>query len=138
MFTKEHIAKLLSVNGLSIDAPDEEIKSLLLSAHWHQDDVETAVMVLRENKDTHTTHVDTLHNIFRSDDRLKPETVSALLGINMELSADDLEKHDRYKRGNLPFSTALVIFFVSFSLAVGILGLSMWYLGVGAFHHSEF
>lgn len=138
MLSREHITKLLSLNGISPDAPDEEIKSLLLSAHWHEDDIETAVMVLRENKDTHETRVDTSRNVFSNEDRLNPETVSALLGVNMELSSEDIKQQVRYKQGAWPLSLVVTMLLVALMFAVGVVGFSMWYLRVGAFHQSVF
>lgn len=90
MISKEHIERVLRMNGLKPTASDEEIKSLLISAKWHKEDAELAVTVLRENKETHKTHVDTLHKVFTSDDRLDPESISSLLGIDVELNSNDI------------------------------------------------
>lgn len=90
MISKEHIERVLRMNGLKPTASDEEIKSLLISAKWHEEDAELAVTVLRENKETHKTHVDTLHKVFTSDDRLDPESISSLLGIDVELNSNDI------------------------------------------------
>ncbi|MEZ4200095.1 MAG: hypothetical protein R3B69_00595 [Candidatus Paceibacterota bacterium] len=90
MIDRRHIEKILRINGLSPIAEDEEIRSVLISAKWHKDDVETALTVLRENTTTGQAHVDVLHNVFNSDARLSPEAIQSLLGIDVELTSDQV------------------------------------------------
>lgn len=136
MFQRDQIEKLLSLNGVHTTASDDEIKSVLFSARWHKDDVEAAMMVLRENKVTHETHVDSLHKVFRSDDRLRPETVSALLGIEMNVSSEELSgSHGRRRRG-LSSSQFMNIALVSLALSVIFVLSSMWFLQMGLFHQT--
>ena len=136
MFKKEHIEKMLRLNGVSLDDPDDVIKSVLISAQWHEDDVEAAVLVLRENKDSHETHVDSLHKVFRSDERLRPETISSLLGIEMDLSSKDIEV--RRKRVHQPLmpSQVLVMAVISLVLSLIFVFAAMWYLETGLFHQT--
>ncbi len=136
MFDRDHITKILKINGIELDAPDEEIKSILVSANWHHDDVETALMVLRENTVSHETHVDTLHKIFRSDERLKPETISSLLGIDMDISSKDIELKRKLAKGRFTMGLVVQIFLVSLFFAVVIMLSSMWLLEFGIFHQT--
>ncbi|OIP78428.1 MAG: hypothetical protein AUK16_00215 [Parcubacteria group bacterium CG2_30_44_11] len=133
MFERSQIEQLLSLNGVGTGATDDEIKSVLMSARWHKDDVEAAIMVLRENKVTHQTHVDSLHKVFRTDDRLRPETVSALLGIEMNVSSEDIDKIRKYKRSMTP-TQIMSIAFISLALSVIFVMASMWYLEMGIFY----
>ncbi|MFT5849875.1 MAG: hypothetical protein ACI9H6_000701 [Patiriisocius sp.] len=135
MFQKTHIEKFLSLNGVEPSAPDDQIKSVLLSAQWHEDDVEAAILVLRENPLDHKTHVDSIHKVFRSDERMKPETISALLGIEMDVKPADLTSQ---KRSNRNFVTLQLLFIVVFSLllATGFLIASMYLLEMGPFHRT--
>ena len=136
MFDRDHITKILKINGIELDAPDEEIKSILVSANWHHDDVETALMVLRENTVSHETHVDTLHKIFRSDERLKPETISSLLGIDMDISSKDIELKRKLAKGRFTMGLVVQIFLVSLFFAVVIMLSSMWLIEFGIFHQT--
>jgi len=136
MFKKEHIEKMLRLNGVSLDDPDDVIKSVLISAQWHEDDVEAAVLVLRENKDSHETHVDSLHKVFRSDERLRPETISSLLGIEMDLSSKDIEVRRKRARRALMPSQVLVMAVISLMLSLIFVFAAMWYLETGLFHQT--
>ncbi len=136
MFQRDQIEKLLSLNGVHTTASDDEIKSVLFSARWHKDDVEAAMMVLRENKITHETHVDSLHKVFRSDERLRPETVSALLGIEMEVTSDELTGTRGLPRAGLSSGQFMSIALVSLALSVIFVLSSMWFLEMGFFHRT--
>lgn len=136
MFKKEHIEKMLRLNGVSLDDPDDVIKSVLISAQWHEDDVEAAVLVLRENKDSHETHVDSLHKVFRSDERLRPETISSLLGIEMDLSSKDIEVRRKRLHQALMPSQVLVMAVISLVLSLIFVFAAMWYLETGLFHQT--
>ncbi len=85
MLDKKHIESILKINGLANSAPDEEIRSVLLSARFNNDEIQTAMMVLRENIKTNKTHVDGLHKVFRTDQALQPAEISQLLGIDVDL-----------------------------------------------------
>lgn len=137
MFERSQVEKLLSLNGVSPQSSDEEIKSVLLSARWHKDDIEAAVLVLRENTVTHQTHVDSMHKVFRSDERLRPETVSALLGIEMNVMSDDLGQRAgrRPVRGLTP-RQMMFIAIVSLALSVTFVMAAMWSLEMGMFHQT--
>lgn len=90
MIDKRSIEVFLRVNGIPPTAPDEEIRSVLLSAKWNANEVDTALVVLKENIKSQETHVDTLHKVFNSDDRLSSSEISSLLGIDVALSSDDI------------------------------------------------
>lgn len=137
MLNREHIEKLLVTNGVAPTASDEEIKSVLLSARWHKDDVETAMIVLRENTSTHQSHIDSLHKIFRSDERLKPETVSALLGVSMNVSSANLPRSKGSRRPQLTLLQFLGIFVIASVIAVGMVTLSLWQFEIGPFHQTH-
>ena len=136
MFKKDHIEKMLRLNGVSVDDPDDVIKSVLISAQWHEDDVEAAVLVLRENKENHETHVDSLHKVFRSDERLRPETISSLLGIEMDLSSKDLEVRRKRVQRSLGPSQVMIMALISLILSLIFVFAAMWYLETGLFHQT--
>lgn len=83
MIQREHIEKLLKLNGIETNAKDEEIRSVLISARFDHEEVDTALMVLRENVETKKTRVDGLHKVFRTDKSLSSAEINSLLGINV-------------------------------------------------------
>lgn len=136
MFQRDHIERLLKLNGVSTTDSDEEIKSVLISAQWHKDDVEAAFLVLRENVNDHKTHVDSLHKIFRSDERLRPETISSLLGIDMDITSKDIERRHKIDNGTMTASQVMQISLVSLGLSLIFVFAAMWYLQIGLFHQT--
>lgn len=135
MLDRTHIENFLRLNGVSPTAPDEEIKSVLISASWHQSDIDTAITVLRENTDTQRRRVDSLHRVFNTDDHLQPEMVSALLGIEMDVSPEQVALR-RSRRGGLPWSDILRILATSFTLSIIFVLVAMWYFEIGWFHQT--
>ena len=135
MIDRSLVESILRTNGIAATESDEVIKSVLVRANWHEEDVETALTVLRENTITHETKTDSLHKIFRSDERLKPETISALLGVEVELPPKPAVTEDRTVR---PVSRMqlLQIVFISATLGLGGVLFAMWFSGTGVFHHT--
>jgi hypothetical protein len=136
MFQRDHVEKLLRLNGVASTSSDEEIKSILISAQWHKDDVEAAVLVLRENKVDHQTHVDSIHKVFRSDERLRPETISSLLGIDMEITSNDISLSRKRNSGAMTPIQVMQIVIISLVLSLIFVFTAMWYLRMGMFHHT--
>ncbi len=136
MLERSHIEQLLRINGAGISSPDEEIRSVLLGARWHQKDVETALLVLRENTKSHETHVDSLHKIFRTDDHLRPETISSLLGIDVAIPRSQVTKNVAKRQRNLTTAQVIQISLLSLCFAALFVFGSMYYLHMGLFHIS--
>ena len=131
MLQKKDIETILKINGVSVGAPDEEIRSVLLSARYNNDDVDTAIMVLRENTKTHQTRVDGLHKIFRSDEGLKPAEISALLGIEVEVGEVTI---DRNKNREMSYLQTTIVSLLAAGLALAGVFAAMYFYEVGAFH----
>ncbi len=133
MLNKHHIEKILKLNGVEPSSPDGDIKSVLLRARWKEDDIETALVVLRENKETMERKIDTLHRVFHSDDHLEPEMVSSLLGVDI---TENLRNHKiRYEQSQANMAHATIgIITVSLVICCSLLLLSMWMWKIGPFH----
>ena len=129
MINKDVVEQYLRANGVQPSAPDEEIKEVLFSAKWHHDDIDTALMVLREDPKTHQTHVDSLHKVFHSDERLQPETISALLGITVDIKHPD----ERAKENRVAASSIISMVVVASALSGTFVLMAMWYLKIGVF-----
>jgi hypothetical protein len=134
MIDRRHIEELLRLNGVKETAPDEEIKSVLISARWHEKDIETALVVLRENKDSHATRVERLNKVFTSDDKLKPELISSLLGVDVDISNDAFGSDPRKNRRSLTFGQIVQICCLSILISSACIIGMMWHLEVGLFH----
>ena len=131
MMQKKDIETILKINGVSSSAPDEEIRSVLLSARYNNDEVDTAIMVLRENTKTHVQRVDGLHKIFRSDEGLKPNEISSLLGINVDVETVAIEKS---RKRELTWLQSFLMTLFAIFLAISGVFLAMYFYQVGFFH----
>ncbi len=132
MLQKQDIEKILKINGVSSTAPDEEIRSVLLSARYADDEIDTAIMVLRESTVTHQTRVDGLHKIFRSDEALSPSEISSLLGIDVAVREVSINKGER------EFSSLQILLVLTIALLMagfGVIG-AMYVYELGIFHSS--
>ena len=90
MVQKEHLENFLRLNGISPTAPDEEIRSALVTANWHDQDVEVALMVLRGEKKGNEVEMIATHQLFHTDAHIAPEMLSSLLGIDVQVGAHQL------------------------------------------------
>lgn len=133
MTDKRHIESILKVNGIAPTAADEEIKSVLLSARFNEDEVDAALMVLRENVKTNETRVDGLHKVFRTDGGLRPAEISKLLGIDIELTDVDSVRTDLRRFSLLEL---VLLSLASSLLAIVCLLMYMYSEGIGWFHPS--
>lgn len=136
MITKNQIESILKINGISPTSSDEEIRSVLLSASFNKDEVDAAVMILRENVNTNQTRLDGLHKVFRTDDPLSAGEVSSLLGVdvNSTYAYGDVEKAKTRSVSSSYY--ILVIIFLSFIVAVIGMLVFMYLFKVGVFHPS--
>ena len=133
MVDKKHIESLLKINGLGTTAPDEQIRSVLLSARFNKDEVDAALMVLRENTKTNATRVDGLHKVFRSDDGLKASEISELLGIEVQVT-EKVEVGINARRYTL--FQVITLWFISAIIATTAVMFYMYSNQMGVFHPS--
>ena len=134
MINREQIESILKINGVKPGSEDDKIRSVLLSARYSKDEVDTAIMVLRENEKTKKTSVDGLHKVFRSDQALKPQEISQLLGIEVDV---DHIVESRVKSQQLSNFQTVLISVLSVMLAVAGVLLYMHMHQVGIFHPSS-
>lgn len=133
MLDRKHLERVLKINGVSPTAADEEIRAVLLSAHYRADEVDMALMVLRENITTKTTRVDSLHKLVRTDDSLSAKEISKLLGI--EVSVPTLGRpRQQVAKTTTTMTERVVVAVLSVVIALIGLGLAMYVLEFGVFH----
>lgn len=93
MVKKAHIENFLRLNGLSVENSDEEIQSLLITARWQEQDALDAIAVLRGTKlETNEEQVEDMarDELFRGNAKLSPESLSSLLGVDVEVASTAL------------------------------------------------
>jgi hypothetical protein len=134
MIDPHHIESLLRINGIAKTAPDEQIRSVLLSARFKEDEVETALMILRENTTTKQTRVDGLHKVFRSDEALKPEEISRLLGIDVDIQ-ETIQTDVTTNDSTFTLFQFVVLWVTSTVLAVSGVLFYMYSNQMGVFHN---
>ena len=128
---KKQLETLLKINGLSPSAPDEKIRSILLSARFKEDEIKTAITVLRENVKTNIKNIEGLHKVFRSDRALKSKEISELLGIDV-----DITETVTAARGPKEYTAVnyMILWFISVVLAVSAILFYMYVSKVGIFY----
>lgn len=136
MIEKRNVEAFLRVNGIPPTAKDEEIRSVLLSARWNNNEVDTALMVLKENVKNNETHVDTLHKVFNSDDRLSSAEITKLLGIEVNLSDHNLANSNSTYQKSFNHS-AIITLVLSLIIAVSSIGYLMYKEKAGVFHNTN-
>ncbi len=136
MIEKKQIESILKANGIPPTAPDEEIRSILISARWDNNEVDTALMVLKENRESKATHVDTLHKVFHSDDRLSPADITSLLGIKVDMNQEDTSTLEA-KRHKVERNQSLIA--IILALSIVLLGLTylMYIEEAGVFYNAS-
>ena len=109
---------------------------MLLSARWDNNEVDTALMVLKQNTKNQQTHVDTLHKVFQSDDRLTPTEISALLGISVKVDEEEVNNVLKKRLLIEKFRTTIAI---ALAILFALAGLSyfMYLNGAGPFYDAE-
>lgn len=134
MIKRSQVEKILKVNGVSPTSPDDQIRSVLLSARFDQDEVDTAIMVLHENMLTKQLRVDGLHKVFRTDESLEPKEISALLGIDVDASTFYRQTPSITSTAGIQYIT---VWLFSVFFAVVSVFLYMYFNEVGPFHPSK-
>jgi len=135
MIKREKIESVLKINGVQPTSPDEQIRSVLLSARYTKDEVDTAIMVLRENTKTNKVRVDGLHKIFRTNEGLRPDEISQLLGIEVDLSERVKPYDGEGDKDSFQFQN-IIIGVLSFTLAILGLVFYMYIYKIGIFYPS--
>ena len=131
MINRDQIEKILKINGVSPADPDEQIRSVLLSARYDNDEVDTAIMVLREDINTKKTRVDGLHKVFRTDQALDSKEIAQLLGIDVDITDRITARENRQR---VSFTHHMILWVLSVAFATGAILFYMNMHQVGVYH----
>jgi len=135
MIERSYIEKILKINGMSPSEPDDIIRSVLLSARYNNDEIDTALMVLREDVENKRIRVEGLHKVFRTNESLGPQEISQLLGVDVDIGSYLQDSPETPRLLNTTFVSVSVL-----SVLIAVVGvlLFMHMSGVGLFHPSVF
>lgn len=131
MISREQVEAILKVNGVPETSPDEHIRSVLLSARYSNDEVDAAIMILRENDKTKKTRVDGLHKVFRTSDALSSDEISQLLGVDVTYDRNQI-KTSRTRKATP--AQVVIIWMMSILIATIAVLVYMYVYRVGVFH----
>ncbi|NCN11809.1 hypothetical protein GW937_00630 [Candidatus Kaiserbacteria bacterium] len=135
MISRKNIETILKINGVSPTSADEQIRSILLSARYSDDEVDTALMVLREDTKTKHTRVDGLHKVFRTGESLKSDEIATLLGIDVTIED---RVNERSKRREISFGQYFFVWIASVLVATSGILVYMYLHKIGIFHPSVY
>lgn len=128
---RNQIRTLLKINGFGDTASDEEVRAVLLSANYSEDEVDNALVLLRESDLATSTRTDGLHKVFFSDDQLRPSEISGLLGVEVNLE-NPISRRSR--NNTMPLLHFILIWFISVVFAVSGILFYMYINQIGLFH----
>ncbi len=99
MLEKRHLEAILRINGMNANSTVDEIREVLKSARYNDDEINSAIAVLKETTPAGKVVSDGLHKVLRSNESLKPSEISELLAIDVPI--------DRLRPGGMSRATDL-------------------------------
>lgn len=130
MLKTEQLHLLLRVNGLNTESTDEEIRSVLTGASFNETDIEQALFSLR-NHEANTSNLEGLNKVFRTSTTLDSAEISKLLGIEVELNDELVQKQ---KTSSESLVQDFVVIFLACFVALSGVVLVMFIYDVGIFY----
>jgi len=136
MIDKEHIVNFLRSNGVSSASSDDEIRHALQNARWHNDDIEVALLKLKDSEEPYEIKSGDAQNIFFSDVPIAPETLSSLLGIDVSLPLARLQAEESRRALQDKTTTTVILLTILTSVILGVfMTLLIMYLNnIGPFY----
>ena len=133
MMKQDKLITLLKINGVERNAPDSEIRSVLKDARYTNDEIDSALFVLKQRiEDTNEIRTDGLQKVFYTDGHLMPSEVSNLLGVDFD--ASHIFKPRKILTRTL--TTGQMTSIIIISILIGVIAV-MYYMfanGIGVFH----
>lgn len=129
------IIETLKQNGVTDVHNEAEVRACLYRLQWHPSDIDRAVrLVTTADTNEAVSHQTALHILLRTDERLRPETLSSLLGIELEMTEDEVTHSAQRAAPRLTLSRLFVVVFVGVIIASTVMLIIMWFSKVGLFH----
>ncbi len=131
MINQQEVETLLRINGVSPLAPDDEIRVVFRTAHYTEEEISEALVHVAALRSLTPVRAKGLYKIHRTDDGLRPEEISSLLGI--EVTIDELTVRLHRVRG-VSEGQYFILLFLTIFLALGGFLYSMYHHQTGPFH----
>jgi len=131
MFERNQLETILKINGVSVNASPEEIKDILLSASYNNQEIETAINILKETTAPNPVKFTDLQKVFLTADSLKPAEISALLGIEVKIGNVQVTHR---KNGEMTTGESMAVVIFSIIIAISGVTIGMYFYEVGLFH----
>jgi sensor histidine kinase YesM len=128
---RNQLISLLKINGLMVDAPEDDIRAVLENAKYSDLEIESALKIIKDKNSVAASRTDGLHRVFYTDGSLQPGEISNLLGVDISL---DVPVTRWTKSEHLSKSEIITVVVGSFAIALITLITYMYVAGVGLFH----
>ena len=140
MVDRQHIERVLRLNGVTVDTSPEELQSVLKKAGLTDEDIsnftknKAPLPQAQDRKPVEELPKKNISSVLKTDSALKPEHVRALLGIDMHISSMYTQNVSVYKNQGVSFLQIFTIIVLSLVFGGGALIGFMWHLEIGMFH----
>jgi len=139
MQDRAFINNFLKINGVSADASDVQVEGVLKDARWTDDEIKTALTILRGDVDDSGIVAVTKHDaaLFRPDIDISSRQLSRLLGVDVIVDPSLIHSshRKRSKQGFVKDELAIwtIIVLLSIILALVIAWLLMFTMKIGPY-----
>ncbi len=129
---RDKLLTLLKINGVDKDAADADIRAVLTDARYSNEEIDSALYILKSDTETNQIRTDGLQKVFYTDSHLKPSEVSGLLGIDFDVS-NTFRPKKMFTR-ELSMQQMLVVIVVAIVLGAIAVAYYMFANDTGLFH----
>jgi hypothetical protein len=133
MTDRNHLERLLRINGVVLPAPDDSVRAVLASAHFNESEIRAALVVLQSTVPTKESQPSSegAQKLLHTDQRLSAREISQLLGIDVVIPVHTKRQP---KPERMPPQIMVTIAVLSVLVAFIGVGLAMFFMEVGVFH----
>ncbi len=132
MLNKAQILSILKANGFDENCSDDQIRSVLSSISYTDAEIDKALDLFRGRvTDDKNEKKDGLHKVFRTDNSLSSEEISALLGVEVNIDESIDTTKDLRSFTNLYVSIVVIM---SIFFGLGGIMFYMYISHTGIFH----
>ncbi len=130
---RNHLVRILTINGLTLESSEEEMRMLLQRARYSPKELAIALQVLREPVGNRGVSEGEVGRIFVSDEVLNATEIATLLGMEVTSKKQNFANESFLVREFTILHQLFIVILALLLALVGILGL-MYAFGYGIFH----
>ncbi len=141
MLGRLQLESFFRINGITNDTSLEEKRELLIQAQWSTNEIESALNQEVTINPIPAKALTSLQQqsissgtLLKTDTKLKPDSVSSLLGIDINVHRSKLNTQGKRIKDGFTFLQMVTIGTLSVGSALFFVGVAMWYLEMGFFH----